>query len=231
MRKAILAGLCALVVIAACGQVPHQGPQAGDEILYVATTSGVAAIDGRTHTSLASLPPGVPSADWKHYYLVSGSLLLDLNPLTGWTQRSLPVPAGYALPIVTSERTPGGLSQDGVWLVLEKHDATASHLLEIRTTFTQPPGAIELPGDFTFDAISNDGSRVYLIQHAADGHYFVRDYVVGSGLDPNVIFDKTDGAAAMSGLRLMGVSAPDGSWLYSVYARKDQSAFVHELNL
>jgi len=230
MRKAILVGLCALVA-GACGQVPHQGPQAGDQVLYIATTNGVAAVDARTHASLALLPPGVPSPDWKHYYLASDSLLLDLNPTTGATQRSMPVPAGYTLPLVTAGRAPGGLSQDGGWLVLEKHDAAASHLLDVRTTFAQTPGRIDLAGDFTFDAVSNDGTRIYLIQHAADGHYFVRDYVVGSGLDPNVIFDKTDGSAAMSGLRLMGVPAPDGSWLYSVYARKDQSAFVHELNL
>ncbi len=231
MRKAILAGLCAVVIVAACGQVPRQGPQPGDDILFIATASGVAAVDARTHSSLASLPAGTATADWKHYYVVTDGVLIDLNPLTGSTQRSMAVPAGYALPIVTAGKMPGGLSQDGVWLVLEKHDATGSHLLEIRTTFAGSPRPIDLAGDFTFDAVSNDGSRVYLIQHAANGHYFVRDFIVGSGLDPTVIFDKTDGAAAMSGVRLMGVPAPDGSWLYSVYARKDQSAFVHELNL
>jgi len=201
MRKAILVGLCALVA-GACGQVPHQGPQAGDQVLYIATTSGVAAVDARTHASLALLPPGVPSPDWKHYYLASDSLLLDLNPTTGATQRSMPVPAGYTLPLVTAGRAPGGLSQDGGWLVLEKHDAAASHLLDVRTTFAQTPGRIDLAGDFTFDAVSNDGTRIYLIQHAADGHYFVRDYVVGSGLE-----FESRGTRALAGVR----SAPSNT--------------------
>ena len=230
MRKPILVGLASLL-IAACGQVPQQGPRAGDQVLYIATTSGVAAVDARSHTSLALLGPGVASPDWKHYYVVSGSALLDLDPATGSVQRSTPLPAGYSLPVVTAGRMPGGLSPDGEWLTLEKHDVAGSHLLVVRTTLAQSPEAIELAGDFTFDAVSNDGTRVYLIQHAADGHYFVRDYVIGTGLDPQIVFDKTDGSAAMSGVRLMGVPAPDGSWLYSVYARKDQSAFVHELSL
>ena len=230
MRKTILAGLTA-VLIAACGQVPHAGPQAGDQILFIANHDGVTAIDARTNARLTSLPPGVPSSDWKHYYVVSGSLLLDLDPLSGRTSRSLTVPAGFALPIVTASGQPGGLSQDGGWLVLEKHDASGSHLLDIRTTLAAKPVQVDLAGDFTFDAVSNDGMRIYLIQHASGGHYFVRDYVMGAGLDPQIIFDKSDGAAAMSGVRLTGVPSNDGEWLYSVYARENQSAFVHELNL
>jgi hypothetical protein len=116
-------------------------------------------------------------------------------------------------------------------LVLQAQGDAASHLLEVNTSFALPPQRIDITGDFTFDAVSNDGARVYLIQHAGGGHYFVRDYAVGAGLDPTVIFDKSDGSLAMSGVRLAGVPSPDGTWLYSVYARKDKSAFIHELDL
>ena len=32
----------------------------------------------------------------------------------------------------------------------------------------------------------------------------------------------------MAGLRLSGVASPDGHWLYSIYARQDKGAFIHE---
>jgi DNA-binding beta-propeller fold protein YncE len=35
----------------------------------------------------------------------------------------------------------------------------------------------------------------------------------------------------MTGARISGVFSPDGQWLYSVYAREKQGAFVHALNL
>lgn len=228
MRKSIAVALTTFVV-AACGHVPESGPRAGDAILFIAGRSAVTAVDARTHAEVASLPPGVASPDWQHYFSVSGNRLFDLDPMTGQTVRSLPLPETYLLPIVTSSGLPGGPSPDGRWLALQAPGT--SHLLVVDTSFAQAPRRIDLDGDFTFDAISNDGMRVYLIQHAAGGHYFVRDYVFGVGLDPNIVFDKSDGGVAMSGVRLMGVPSPDGSWLYSVYARKDESAFVHELNL
>jgi hypothetical protein len=231
MRKTILVALIGMLA-AACGSAPRTGPAAGDDLLFVVTGSTVASVDTRTHTVLGDLPLGVPAPDWTHYYLVSGSVLEDYDPMTGRVIRSLPLPGRYALPVVTASGAPGGLSQNGQYLVLQAPNDGTSHLLVVDTSFTRAPVRVDnLHGDFQFDAISNDGVRVYLIQHTGDGHYFVRDYVLGTGLDPTIIFDKSDGAAAMSGLRLMGVASPTGEILYSVYARKDQSAFIHQLSL
>src|SRR5260370_35862171 len=61
---------------------------------------------------------------------------------------------------------------------------------------------------------------------------YVRQFDVGiKQLNPTIIFDKSDGGAAMAGLRLSGVASPDGHWLYSVYVRQDKSPFIHALNL
>ena len=231
MRKTIVVALLG-VLLAACGQAPRTGPIAGDDILFIASGSSVSAVDARTHTAVVQLPLGVPSADWKHYYIAAGGRLDDYNPMTGSVVRSFTVPEGYALPVVTASGSPGGLSQNGRYLVLQGPTDGSSHLMIVDTSFAIPPVRIDdLKGDFTFDAITNDATRVYLIQHTSDGHYYVRDYVIGSGLDPTIIFDKSDGSLAMSGVRLMGVPAPDGSTLYSVYAREDRSAFIHQLYL
>ncbi len=102
----------------------------------------------------------------------------------------------------------------------------------VDTSFASPPLEVSLPGSFEFDAISNDGQRLYLIQHAAASQYFVRLADVRTGhLDATVIFDKSDGSATMSGVRLSSVPASDGHWLFSVYARRDKSAFIHALSL
>jgi hypothetical protein len=231
MRMA-MAAVMALTVVVACGPRIQQGPLAGDYQLYVVTSTPtstvVAVVDSLTHQTMRTLPLGVPSPDWRHYYVVTKGALQDLDPNTGAVLNSMRLDRPYQLPVVTMAGQPGGLSHNGEWVVLESAERT--HLLVVDTLFRAKPIAVDLPGRFTFDAISDDGTNLYLIQHADDSHYYVRLYRVSEGrLDPQIVFDKSDGANAMTGLRLGGVASPDGDWLFSVYARKQQSAFVHAL--
>jgi len=133
---------------------------------------------------------------------------------------------------------PGGLSQDGRWLVVQRFDPTSSpvptttHLAVIDTTYAKPIQQIDLDGYFQFDAVSNDGRRIYLIQYMSSTEYYVRQFDVGiRQLNPTIIFDKADGGAAMAGLKISGIASPDGQWLYSLYVRQDKSPFIHALSL
>ena len=133
---------------------------------------------------------------------------------------------------------PGGLSQDGRWLVLEQPAGNP-----VAPTARLPParrrhvdhesgGEVDLAGDFEFDAISNDGQRIYLIEYAVRRHYRVRVYDVGARqLDPNISRRqerrlRRDDRPAPVGCRLAGRAVavqrvrPPG-----------QGAFVHALNL
>jgi hypothetical protein len=106
----------------------------------------------------------------------------------------------------------------------------------VPTGFTQRPRRIAVTGDFSFDAISNDGNRLYLVESLASsqpGHYRVRLYDVAAGaLDARVIVDKREPASAsMTGTRISGVFAPNGSWQYSLYINQGKGAFIHALNL
>ncbi|HZQ49322.1 MAG TPA: hypothetical protein VFB69_03350 [Candidatus Dormibacteraeota bacterium] len=231
MRKTTVALLLGFLVLA-CGQAPRTTPEKGDVVLFVGVGSAVTALDVQTHRAIAQLPRGVASADWKHYYVASGQTLADYDPISGQVTRTLSLPGDYTLPVVTATGADGGLSANGQYLVLEGPNDGSSHLLIVDTAFTKQPQRIDdLRGDFRFDAISNDAERLYLIQHTTGEHYYVRDYVLGAGLDPTIVFDKSDGAAAMSGLRLMGVPSPGGDTLFSVYARKSEGAFIHQLFL
>ena len=224
----------AVLLIVACGQSAQVARGDGYRVYEAATQNNgaiVALIDTRSQSAHDRLPIGTPSPDWSHYYTVNGNDLVDINPDTGRAQSRMGLPSDYQLPPATNSGIPGGLSPNGAWLVLQRFD-TASHLLVIDTTFTLSPREISLPGRFRFDAISNDGERLYLIQDVRAGEYHVRVYHVSSSeLDPNFIVDKNEGGEAMSGLRLSGVASTGGGWLFSVYARPHQGAFIHALNL
>ena len=227
----------ALLMVAGCGRVPAGPAPASDYKLYEAAATGgsqqLSIIDSRSHSVDLNMPLGTPSPDWTHLYTVQGAMLADLDPQTGATLRTLPLPGNYQLPPADSAGVPGGLSQNGHWLVLEANTVpSATRLLLVDTSYAIPPRQIDLTGDFTFDAVSNNGNRIFLIEHISATHYFVRRYDVEIGqLDPNVIIDKSDGNSAMAGIRLSGTASADGSRLYSVYVRKDKSAFIHALYL
>ncbi len=254
--RALLIAVCVLVVVAGCGRAQFGTvPSSGDYKLYEAastqTSELVSVIDSRTHSVERNLPLGTPSPDWTHLYSVQSNALVDVDPRTGATLHTLQLSGNFQLPPATMSGVPGGLSQDGHWLVLQAFDAAhssaplecggcppptgfpnATHLFLVDTSYAKPARQVELQGFFQFDAVSNDGQRIYLIEYVSSNDYHVRFYDMGAGqLDPTVIFDKSDGSAAMSGSRLSGVASPDGHWLYSVYIRQDKGAFIHVLSM
>ena len=241
--RALLCILGAALTVVGCGRAESgPAPASSDYRLYAATSTRSAelvnVIDTRSHSVIRTLPLGTPSPDWAHLYSVQGYTLFDLDPQTGAPWHKLRVPGPFLLPPATISGLPGGLSQDGRWLVLQAFDAaanatpTATHLLIVDTSYKQAAKRIDMEGYFQFDAVSNDGQRIYLIEYLSSNSYHVRDLNVGSGqLDPTIIVDKSDGNAAMAGLRLSGVPSRDGQWLYSVYIREHQGGFIHALNL
>jgi hypothetical protein len=233
MRRLLIV-LLAAIVVGACGRAPQTGPGPGGYRLYeaVSTRSGplVDIIDTKSHATLGVLPLGTPSADWKHYYAVRGGVLEDLDPRSGVVLHSLALSRPYDVPPVSMNGMPGGLSQNGRWLVLQTPGRP--HLLVVDATFARKPVAVDLDGSFEFDAITNDGERLYLLQYLSDNDYAVRLYNVGSGsLDPSVVVDKFDPTEPMTGRRLATVASVDGQWQFTVYARANKGAFIHALML
>jgi hypothetical protein len=175
---------------------------------------------------------GVPTSDWKHLYSIVSTSLVDTDPRTGATIGTMPLGGAYRLPAATANGVPGGLSPNGLWLVVESFDSSQSHMLIVNTTTSTVRRKIDLDGYFQFDAISNDGDRLYLIQHLNGREYYVRLYdVVGGRLDENIVVDKSDGNQAMVGTRLSGIATPDGHMLFSMYVREHESPFIHALSL
>jgi hypothetical protein len=234
--------VCLGILVAACGTMPGGPRVAGGYKLYEAVTSHnaqlVSVIDSRSQSAERRLPLGVASSDWKHLYSIVGSSLVDTDPQTGTTQNAILLPGSYQLPSATITGVPGGTSPDGRWVVVESFEGpangvpTATHMLMIDTAASKVMHRVNLNGYFHFDAVSNDGLRLYLIQYLNGKEYYVRLYDVSAGaLDANIVVDKSDGNQAMAGIRLSGLASPDGHWLFSMYVRENESPFIHALSL
>jgi hypothetical protein len=233
--RGLFGAALAAVLVAACGSAIAPPVTGSGYKLYEAATTGssslVAVIDTRSGSIERTLPLGTLAG--KHLYSVTLLTLSDIDPVTGSTTRKLQLQGYFQLPPITANGLPGGLSQDGHWLVLQSgSDSRTSQMLVVDTSTMKAGAPISLAGSFQFDAISNDGQRIYMVEYASGGSYRVRVYNVPAGhLESYIVVDKSDPSESMTGLRLSGVPSPDGQWLYSVYARPHQGAFIHALNL
>lgn len=158
----------------------------------------------------------------------------------------------YGLPGVAYENTPGGLSADGGTLVLVPFSATFPprvsrfaildtrvHLRHpVRPGEDRPPHAVtrvNLRGGFSFDAISPDGSTVFLIQHLSPNanvtDYRVRVLDAESGkLLPRPIVDPGEPKERVAGLPVSRANSPDGRWAYTLYDGDRGEPFIHALD-
>jgi hypothetical protein len=144
----------------------------------------------------------------------------------------------FAIPAVTLDGAAGGLSADGSTLVLAP---PRSSLRRAETTFKlidarglRSRGRITLDGSFTFDAISPDGSLIYLIEYesrADPTRYEVRAYDVEKRrLRPDPIVDPNEPPGEMRGYPLTRAVSPAGRWAYTLYDGGGDHPFVHALD-
>jgi WD40 repeat protein len=128
-------------------------------------------------------------------------------------------------------------SSDGRWLALvqQRQNNNATTIALVDTQVGRLVKTIQLNGDFDLDALSPDGSSLYLLQKLSDGsgHYYVKLYNVNEGkLYDNAIVDKTDINERMTGVALVRQVAADGTSAYTLYTNTSQNkAFVHILPL
>ena len=93
---------------------------------------------------------------------------------------------------------------------------------------------MELTGSWSYDAISPDGSLLYLVEHLSAGtnpRYRVRLFDLPAGrLLPDPIVDRIDDEVVMRGRPVTRAMSPDGRWAYTLYARLRGGPFVHALD-
>ncbi len=201
----------------------------------------LSVVSGLTGAAERQLPLGALTFDGTKLFAIDRrggrATLRAVDAASGTTTQATTFDAAYDLVPVALTGLPGGLSPNGHWLALGHQDNTRysgkSRFLVFPTTFDAAPKTVELNGDFRFDALSNDGTRLYLEQFVSGRTgYQVRmyDLILGT-LWPGVVSDKTRGTRAMSGERLYAIPTVDGQSLYSLYINGSGGPFIHALNL
>jgi hypothetical protein len=139
------------------------------------------------------------------------------------------------IPAVTYNGAATGLSADGTTLVLARERRVFPRRSSSFTMFDantlRPLRTISLRGDFTLDAVSPDGGRLYFIQAKTLTRYAVRAYDAEQGrLLPGAIVDPEEAEEPMEGLPLDRAMSPDGRWAYTLYDNDGKEWFIHALD-
>jgi hypothetical protein len=245
-RRLIALLILTMSILAACGRATSTHPAAGGYRIFLEggfsnSAETVKVLDSGTGAIERELPLGTPSSDWSRYYTVtqlSGSTrLMALDPSSGRTVAQTTVPSGYGLPNVAYQGPTAGLSPNGQWLALTSQGhaaggAMTTNFLVGSSSLSDSFKTIHVNGDFAFDALSNDGKSLYLIQKMTDpNHYRVRLYDIAAGsLWPQAIADKREPNEPMNGIRGDSAADPTGNHVYTVYIRQ-AGPFIHALPL
>ena len=232
--SAVLAVLMVGAVVAcARGPAPEANPPsengrplavvAGQGLVYLSAGGRIAVLDAASGQVARELPAGTPSPDWHWIYTVGQGQVQKVDTATGQAAASMPAPE-WAQGVRTSP--------DGSWLVLTGASTGPPSRFEvIDSGLARKPVAVTMPGAFTFDGLSNDGIRLYLLEWVSAGSYQVRMYDLARKLlYPDVIADKREIGQLMSGEALTSLTSSDGSTQLTLYQRSAKNqAFVHEL--
>src|SRR5262249_14023386 len=121
-----------------------------------------------------------------HYVAVAdgsrGTVLEKVEVSNGQVNWSIPLNGSWGIPEVGIGTPTGqGLSWDGRTLVLASasgHLASPGRVLVVNLKQFRVVRKITLRGSFSFDALSPDGSRMYLIQYTHGNQGDLSDYIV-----------------------------------------------------
>jgi hypothetical protein len=144
----------------------------------------------------------------------------------------------YTVPAVAYDGTADGLSADARTLVLLEPRASfprkRTRLAVLDTPSLKSRGIVTLRGDYSFDAISPDGTWLYLIHYLSPRdptRYEVRAYDLERGrLLPEPIVDPRESGEEMRGNPITRTSSTDGRWAYTLYDGAGGHPFVHALD-
>jgi hypothetical protein len=148
------------------------------------------------------------------------------------------VTGGYSIPTVAIDESTSGISADGSTLVLSQ---PLAGLWQPVTRFDVLNGkglrrekTISLRGAYSFDAISPNGDRLYLIEYTSvrdPSRYLVRAYDVRAGrLLHAPVIDPDEKGEPMTGKPVTRTMSASGRWAYTLYQGSDEGPFVHALD-
>jgi len=202
--------------------------------------AGGAHADGLPVLDIDAGPTGVASKDSRYVTLHPArkqTLVARISRGSGHVVNSRVLRGRFTIPAVAYDGAAAGLSADARTLVLISprpgfpRRTTEFALLDAQTLRLRD--TLRLRGDFSFDALSPDARRLYLIHYTSKDdplQYDVRAFDVAQRkLDPRPIVDPREPDEEMNGHPLTRATSPDGRWAYTLYEGSDHP-FVHALD-
>ncbi len=201
-------------------------------------TAGLEVILASTGEKTLDLPTGTPNALWGRLITaeVRGgqTVVRDLVVQPGFGGDSTTLTGAWRLPTIGPDPVPVGVSGDGntIVLVQAKNGGPTSRFAILRRGFAKRAFIIELSGRYDYDALSPNGSTLYVVEHLEKnegGTYQVRAVDSATGtVAEGVIADKRNINEAMAGYPLAQVRRQDG--LVLTLYQGMQHPFIHALN-
>lgn len=207
---------------------------------------GVIAVGGAGANGSAYAPglaygwPGVASSEDVHYVTLGPSKWTVVAAIreNGQVVRTRTVRGFYAVPLVAYDGTAGGLSGDGKSLVLGSYgpqpgQSGKTRFVVVNAKTLTHRRAFVLDGAWSFDAISPNGSMLYLTEHLRAGDdplYRVRPLDARTGRLQAPIVDRLEDEEEMGGVPVARAASDGGRWAYTLYARRGAHPFVHALD-
>jgi hypothetical protein len=164
-----------------------------------------------------------------------GTLVKAISTEDGTVLASRTFDGQLGIPTLQYDKAGEGMSRDGKTFVLETAGlADTSQFLLVSTNDLSTADSFTLKGTYVFDALSPNGSMMYLIQHRTTQdvqHYIVRGYDLRTHtLLPQRIADKSQKSWVMQGWAVNRATSPTGRWVYTLYANPGGYPFVHALD-
>jgi hypothetical protein len=203
------------------------------------TTAGGARADGLPVLGIDVGSTGVTTRTARYVTIPANTatVVARIGRRGGRVQASRLLPGNFTIPAVAYDGSASGLAGNGRTLILIEprlsfpRARTTFAVLDARTLRTL--SIVELKGDFSFDAVSPQGSHLYLIQYIAPrdpDRYAVRTYDLATNrLLPHPVTDPREPEEQMRGRPLTRATDGDGRWAYTLYAGAG-TPFVHALD-
>jgi hypothetical protein len=215
LRRSLLLAVPVLLATASTATAVAAGPVQGGTAFQGVAASGVRYL---------AVPAG------------NGTLLERIATAGGKLLRTRWIHGTFTVPLVAADGAAGGLSADGRTLVVASphtdYPQARSTLAILDARRILPRRVLRLKGDFSYDAVSPDGSTLYLTQLTSRdlSRYAVRALDVATGrLLPGAIVDATEPDEPMRGFPVTRVTGPGGRFEYTLYTGGDHP-FVHKLD-
>jgi hypothetical protein len=182
---------------------------------------------------------GLPSLDGSVNFVAlnagANTRITALSAAGDESAPSLTLRGEYGIATLTQSGLTGGLFHVGSAFVAQSLGLkSTSSFVVIGTKDLVPRQTIKLKGTFGFDALSPDGSKLYLIQHTSTQdiqHYIVRAYNLKTHkLLKGRVADKAQKSWVMQGWAVDRVTTSDGRWAYTLYTNPGGYPFVHALD-